>query len=1082
MLNFISGRAKTGKTQRIMELIKNDALNGENPILIVPEQFTYESEKAILHLFGENKATLGYVTSFSGLYNTIGRICGGICGKTLEPSDKLILMTRALSECESELKLWKKYANSPSFAESMLKTIDDLKNEAISSNDLRAVLESVNNTKLADKIYDTALIFDSYDMLMGTNFIDPSSMLDRLYDKLKNCDYFVNKKVYFDGFTGFSGQQFKVIEQIIAKAKEVTFSFVDSKSIKGNYNFLSNIKKTKLKLKNIAENHNVNFGSDTYLDNRYYESNDIKLLERFMFGENTQSAEFAENITVCEAKTIYDEAEFVARSIRRILREENAKCSDFVIIARNTETYEDALYTSCENNFVKCYFDKKYSLYQTPVVLATVYAMDYCISPKTDYIFKFLKSGIGILTFNEISELENYCNLWNINGKKWADEWDMNPLGFTDKRLNNENEILNRLNSLRKKVYGILDDFKKSFNKTPENRAKAIIFLLKKCGADKSFLSLKEEYQNNGNEEFADVIRQSYDEFIKILDSIVRCFPDNDIKLKKFYEAFVIAAKMTYISVAPQTIDEAVFGSADRIRPSSPKYAFIMGVNQGVFPKATKDSTLFTDNEISVLKDAGLNITDKVIKNAIDEDFLVYSNVCCASKKVFLSYTLANADLSDATPSSFLLDMLDSISVNKVYEPSILSFDNAPETEKSSFIEFAKRSFYDKSGYKALSEALKGTEYEDKLCLLTENADASNAKISPVNAEKLYGKAIRLSPSGFDVYGRCKFSFFLRYGLNVKKLQPADFNVMQRGTFIHFVLQRIIETYGKELGNLDNNTIKNEIDRFSNEYLDSIKGYRQIEDVRLKFFVNTLKSKLYSVVLRIAKEFAQSDFVPQRCELVIGEKGEIPEININLDNDKSLKLNGIIDRLDTYNGYVRIVDYKTGSRVFKLPDILFGQNLQMLLYLYTVINSGKFGDKPAGVLYCCADKIKKGESKKHTNGLLLANTDVHNAMDKENKGEFVPKYKDEKPSDSFLSEDEFNNVFNFIDKKLKNVGNGIYNGLINATPIDGLDSPACKYCDFNSICRIEKSAVKKVPKMKNIDVLNEIREGGNNAV
>ena len=82
---------------------------------------------------------------------------------------------------------------------------------------------------------------------------------------------------------------------------------------------------------------------------------------------------------------------------------------------------------------------------------------------------------------------------------------------------------------------------------------------------------------------------------------------------------------------------------------------------------------------------------------------------------------------------------------------------------------------------------------------------------------------------------------------------------------------------------------------------------------------------------RLAEEFAQSGFEPIACELKIGGEGE--KLEFPYDGGK-ISVSGSIDRVDKFGGYIRVVDYKTGSKKFKLPDILFGLNLQMLLYLY----------------------------------------------------------------------------------------------------------------------------------------------------
>ena len=55
MLNFIIGRNNSGKTEKIRALIAERASENKKCILIVPEQFSFESERSILEKIGAQK-------------------------------------------------------------------------------------------------------------------------------------------------------------------------------------------------------------------------------------------------------------------------------------------------------------------------------------------------------------------------------------------------------------------------------------------------------------------------------------------------------------------------------------------------------------------------------------------------------------------------------------------------------------------------------------------------------------------------------------------------------------------------------------------------------------------------------------------------------------------------------------------------------------------------------------------------------------------------------------------------------------------------------------------------------------------
>ncbi len=1072
MLKFIFGRAATGKTYEIVNLIEQSVDNGEKPILLVPEQFSFESEKTVLGRLGDTRFQNANIMSFSRLCDELERKNGNMCGKTLTDADKQILMRRAIGRAADDLKLWSAYTNSSGFSKGILEAIEEFKEQAILPEDILALSEKTESEKLKNKLYDTAVIFKAYNELIAENFIDPSNRLDKLYFTLQHDDYFCERPVFIDSFDSFTGQQFRIIDCILARSPKVTVSLTYDPNDTKEYGILRNIRKTYEKIKSIAEKYDLEIAPPLILKENRYVSCDLKNLESLMFGE-TVVEKVTPNVTVCKAESLFDEAEFVARNIRRIVREQDARYSDIVIIARDTEPYEQALKIACEKNGVGCFSDKRLSLSSMPIAVALISATEAIPSFSSEKIFRFLKSGIGILEDDDIADLENYVYIWNISGKKWMDEWDMNPDGLSQYLSSSAEEKLKKINELRKKVIKPLAKFAEQFKGNSKSMSTAIVSLLENCNAPKSFALLSDKYTASGEFRLADAIRSSWDTMMSILSSMVICFSDANISTKEYLDALKTSISFATVGVIPQMVDEVTFGSADRIRPSRPKYAFILGANQGVFPKQLASGGIFAANERKAMIDLGLNIIDSTLDTASYEDFLVYANTCCATKEVYITYSAVLADGSAGHPSAFLESVIQNLEVNLKKEPEKLEVSNAPETLNAAFTEFCRR--IDDGGES--SSILKGTggALEALTDKILSGEGNEKAHITPETAKALFGTTIKMSPTKFDDFNHCRFKYFCKYGLKAQKLYPAEFSAMQRGTLIHYVLQRIIEEYGKEVSKLDAEKCRELVDTFTDEYLDSIKGYRNIENERMIYLVSNIRRSLYYVVERVAKEFAQSKFEPVKCELKIGDNGEVPAIDIPVENYGNIVLNGTVDRLDRFGAYIRVIDYKSGSKTFKLPDILFGQNMQMLLYLYTLSQNEKYGGTPAGVLYVKAKRVNDGTpTQRRMNGIVLAEKDVVYAMEEQNGGEFIPKFNPEKQSDAYLSADEFNRIFDFITNKLKSTAKTLFEGRIEADPIDGLESKACEYCDFAAVCRIESKKHKVAVSMSKQEVLEQI--------
>lgn len=1080
MLTFILGKPKTGKTTLIINKIKELSEKGGKAVFVVPEQFTFETERAVLKALGDKASLDVTVLSFSRLCDEIGNISGGIAGKLLGDADKVIFMHRALSSLKGELKLWGRYTDNVNFSTTMLDTIGEFKINAITPEEIRKASEKISLPSLKAKLLDIALIYESYDMLVGERFIDPADRLSKLYSQLENTRYFDGKTVFIDSFKGFTGQQYKIIERIFSQADNVYVSFTDNIKVKKEYSIYANIRKAEEKIKNIALKYKKGISDPIILDNSYCFNDSLDDLEELLSSGTVNSEkDIGNGINLVYGSTVYDEAEFTARTIRKLVRTKGLRYRDFVIIARELEAYEEAVANACKKNGISCFYDKRMPLSDFPLTVAVQTAVS-AIKFSTENILRFHKTGLGTLSYDEISVLENYTYLWNIEGVIWQDKWDMNPRGFETKKECAETvKELEEINNLREMAIKPLVEFKNSFSGSASDMARAIIKLFRNCNVGEKLKGMVNAPYIVDMPYSEDLLRQAYDIYMDILDSLVISFGDATISADSFMDALNIAVSKASVGVIPQCLDQVSFGSADRIRPSSPKYAFILGANQGEFPKNAANSGIFNISERKELIEYDINIEDNSLFTSIEESYLVYSNLCCPTDGLYISCHSRSITGEKTEPSAFFEDIKENIKCSIFYEPSdILDKASLPETGLSLYSEYCKRLRNQNTQVSSLGKALQKEGFGDKLEFIENMISDKPLKIENKTALELYGNEIYMSATKFDTFNRCRFSHFCRYGLGAKKLQPADFDVLQRGTIVHYVLERFITDYGKGISELADAELERLTDLYIDEYLDSVSGFRSVETARTRFLVSRVSRSLKEVVKHLAKELGQSDFEPVACEMKIGKDG-IP-LEFGFENGKIL-INGSIDRVDEYNGYIRIVDYKTGSKSFKLPDILFGLNLQMLLYLYAVTRARDIPDsKSAGILYMPSKRDINGKGMA-MNGLINMDSDLSYAMDKSGTGEFVPKLRlnsdgsVSKLNKSYISGNKFGEIFDYIEKLIKKTGEKLLSGDIAVSPMDGRESKACAYCDFASVCRAEDIISERVPDLNNDDVFEAMK-------
>ena len=640
---------------------------------------------------------------------------------------------------------------------------------------------------------------------------------------------------------------------------------------------------------------------------------------------------------------------------------------------------------------------------------------------------------------------------------------------------------LSDINTSRQQIYDMLNNFRTKFKGCATNRATALYNHLIECKIDKHLEELCDRFKENGDSAYSSLLKQSWDYVISVLDSVVRALPDSEITAEEFADAFEIAAAEAKISNIPQMLDEVTFGAADRIRPSKPKISIILGANQGIFPQISDDTGILSRSDKEKLNTFGILLDDYALKGAVEENFLVYSMLCCPVDKVYVLYSRGNDNCDELEPSAFVSKILagfDDVSLKNFELSSYGEF--VPQTEKAAFSELGGikgRSFYEIKA--ALSD---NQDYKGRLDMLGSDTFKASFNIDSEISAGLFGDKIHMSATKFDTYHRCSLSYFLKSGLRAKKLERAELNVLQRGTITHYVLENLINKHHEKLADCSNMQISSETDALISEYFSHIKGADKLKTSRFLYLLEKISSSVKQIALHIADELRQSEFVPKYCELTIGENSDVPQLVITLDDGAKVVLDGKIDRVDVYKNNIRVVDYKTGKMTFELSDTLLGLNMQMLLYLYTFVKNGSHlvdSPKPAGILYMPA-KVSADTKSLKMNGLISKDEDVRFAMEKENKGVYVPKYTEK--SNEYADGELFELVFSKIDSLMKKMGEEIRKGNFSANPTDSINMDACAYCDFASVCRSSDIKHNCAQKYTNSQILEILREGETNGI
>ena len=1110
MLKLILGRSGYGKTEYVFSRIRELVNQGnDNILLITPEQFSLEAEKRLLKDLGTKGINSVNYSTFTRLANQVQDELGGEGIPVLSPGSKAVLMLQAIEECKDGLELFNKRLDSVNFVSSMIKIYDEMKSCDLTAEQVFEQTRDIENITLKCKMGDISKIMSAYENIIEKRFLDPSDELTRLYKKISGKNYFKDKYIFIDGFNGFVAQEYKILELIIAEAGEVDITLCsDSSEIRDNdFSIFTYVNKSISIIERIAFKAGISCETVYLSENKRAANEELLFAEKHIF-ENGNFKPYSnpENISIYVAKNISDECEEVSRRIRGLLRS-GYKASEITVITRDLDKYRDELLWNFKKYEIPYFNDERQPIKNQPLVVFCEYLLR-CVhlSLRSDDIISLAKTGLTSATESEINELENYVYMWNINGSAWKNDFEKSTKGFTDSIDDEDKKKLEAINCTRKKLIAPILSFKKAVkNKNVLDISKELYNTIIYFEADRRIRENAVFLNSIGHTYLAMLQGNVWDCVMNILDILPKLLPDDAISVKDYARLFSLIVSLEDMGVIPTGIDNVQLGQADRIRTDNPRAVFVLGANEEEFPKSASSSGLLSlsDRKILIENDFKLySYSDIFIQQ---EKYFAYMACTCAREKVFISYLSGRGGAS--SPSEIVSSFENMFSPISVYTKRDINDIDLIETRENAFELMSAEYLVNSEFSSSLKKYFEDDSRTESIAALAENTQPviSDKSLS----ERLFKKDITISASRLEEYYNCAFRYFCKFGLGARPPQKAEIDALQRGTLIHYVFEKLLSDYSKEEICAKNDAeLCALVDAYIKKYFEEEMGQPEISG-RFNYNYRRISKLIYSVVIHLAEEFRISDFVPTDFELKIDMDSDVkPEI-IELENGGKIAIRGSVDRVDTFTkdgkDYIRVVDYKSGNKEFELSDVMYGLNLQMFLYLFSLINekNEKYNKTPAGVLYVHAsqktvsfgskDEALNGIDKKINDnfkmmGVVISDEDddtVANAMEHEVKGEFIPVKKDKNGilKGSIASLAELGRIHKKVNSLVAEMGNTLHDGRIYRNPVKNKNHKnTCEYCDFKDVCANQRFIEERVVPDLKLDEIKKIlvKEYGDN--
>jgi len=1080
MLHLILGPDHKVTTDAVLTRLLNNVKSGRSgQFLIVPEQFSFEMERLLCRKGGDSISRYAEVLSLSRLANRVEAHCGGTANLWLDDGGRLLMAAQAVEHVHSKLKLFASACRKPEFLEMLLSFVDELENYGISPERFSQLSVSFSG-RFAEKLQELGLLYESY-LAVCAQAKDPALRLQNLKENLYNSDYASGKDFYICHFFDFTVLEQEIIEELTACSDSVTVAFTWEKT--DDVQVFSAAADSARALENFCNKNNIQTDR-TYLDFDSNTPEDLLFLQKHISGISSDVFSGKKsNVSFMKFDSMEEECRYTALEICKLIKS-GARYRDIAIICGQYAAYGPTLEQILDLANISYYSATKEDMTfmgGTRMLLNALRAVSSNFDKES--VIDYLKSGASGLSADQCDLLENYAVLWNINGKKWFEEWTWHPDGIGTEWKEEHQNALSDLNIWRKTAIEPLMELKAGLKTSDDvsDMACAVYEFTAHIQLPDRMQTYADKLFDMGQLQRSQHFSQIYDILIDALEQMALVLKGCHRSVDEFCTLFEKLISRYSVSTVPAALDEVQTGEASALRGKQFAHVFVLGANEGSFPVFSHGEGVFTEDERQQLIAAGLTMAP-LLTDSIDREI---GNIYCALRSAEKTLHLSCCD----EPSYIMKrgEALFSASDPSDYAEILLNAD-----------EFA-------------AAVLRGdikTDNEDVLKsanMLRERREYNFGNIRQETIERLYGKELSLSASKIDKIASCRFAYFLRYGIRAEERKEVRFDASAFGTFVHDILEHLVPMVMEQGGFAE--VTEEKLDALALQAMDEYarKNLADLmeKDPKFKYQMQRNEQETLAVVHDLGEELRVSRFEPASVELKFGRDGKMPPISFSGQNAKAT-LMGFVDRVDLYRHndvtYVRVVDYKTGSKDFDYADISVGEGMQMLIYLFALKQNGQiaFGEKlqPAGVLYHMArqdilsdaqklseeDAAALHQKAKTRKGLIRDDDIIIGAMEEYDKS---PKYlpfsvkKDAKTGD-LCSMDEMRLLENHVFSMLGKLADEIVSGTITPNPIirDAMNS-ACTYCEFHDACQkdLNKPDSRKLKRISNRKFFEDLERG-----
>ena len=1115
-LRFYFGPSGSGKSHRIYEEIMQRAAQepGRNFLIIVPDQFTMQTQKDLVMRSDRGGILNIDVLSFGRLSHRILEEVGTKEMPVLDDTGKSLVLQKIAADLKEQLPAMGSLLHKQGYIHEVKSAISEFMQYGISTQDMDKLIASAEKRgALAMKLRDLKTLYRGFQDYIRDHFITTEETLDVLRRSLVKSKILPDSVVVFDGFTGFTPIQNRLIQELMRVCEETIVAVTigeeeDPYQMDGEQKLFHLSKKTVADLVKLAAEAEVTRGEDVFVKggpNRFTEAPALCYLEQNLF--RYQYEPYTEKqceIRMFEALSPREEVHQTALYIRKLIREEGLTYRDIAVVIGDLEGYASYVETEFGQLEIPCFLDRTRGIVLNPMIeyiksVLQLYIRDFSY----DTVFHFLRSGMADISREEIDELENYVIRTGARGYRtysrlFTRKTEEMQQGSGQEDTERAEETMERLNRIRQQFADTVEILHMAPRAKAGEYVDHLYDFLEQNQVQQKLLNYQQQFEQEGDLAKAREYAQIYRLVMDLLDQIYELLGEEEISLQEFADILEAGFGEITVGTIPQNVDRIVVGDMERTRLKQVKVLFFLGVNDGNIPKNASKGGIISDMDREFLIESGTEMAPSPRQQMYIQRLYLYLNMTKPSERLYLSYAKVNSDGKGIRPS-YLID-----TVRKLFPQLAVEYPQ----NRSRLEQIEGR----QEGARYLAEELR--EYADRTLREEERQDFylmyrayeadpegrdrltaaafrryKESGLSRIVARALYGRQLENSVSRLETYAACACRHFLQYGLSLQEREEFGFEVSDMGNVYHAVLENFagkLAESGRTWWDFDENfatqAIKEAVEGYAATYGETVL----YSSARNEYAITRMSRILTRTVLTLQQHLKQGSFQPDDYELSFRFAEDLDSIHVDLSEEEKMHLQGRIDRIDVSEDaehvYVKVIDYKSGNKKFDLAALYYGLQLQLVVYMNAAmeLESRKHPDKeivPAALLYYHIDdptietpvELTQEQineeilTKLRMNGVVNSDPAVVERLDRflQDKSKVIPVEKKKDGSFSarsgILSREELHVVSAYVDTKIRQIGREILDGKIAANPYEKGNEEACTYCAYKKVCGFDGS-------------------------